>query len=188
MTYKNTQLPIELKEGDIVLYRSEFELLKPMTLLSGAIRYFTQYPYNHCAVVVNNNGELFLNEALIGGITARPLDQYLYRGNKTYIAVIRPKAPVTPIEFSRQANKYVGSKYDVTALVFHHSVYRIPKLLGYKGYGEWQGSTGEKATSKLVCSEYAALVHNVPQFWLMSTREVVESGYFDLIWEEKKLL
>lgn len=187
MKYKHLELP-EIKPGDIVLFRNEFEITHPMTFLSAAVRGFTEYPYNHCGVVVSNNGDLFINEALFGGITARPLEKYLERGDKTYIAILRPKQAVKPIVFSREANKYVGSSYDFTALVFHHSIYRIPKLLGITNYAPWIGSTGDHAVSKLVCSEYCALVHGLPNWWLMSTREVVERGHFDIIYQEKQFI
>jgi hypothetical protein len=189
MIYKNTTLPVELKAGDVIMFRNEFEITHPITILSGAIRHFTDFVYNHVGVVVENNGDLFINEALAGGITARPLEKFLERGNHSYIAVLRPKKGIDdPIAFSRNANVHVGSKYDFTSLVFHHTVYRIPKLLGATEYGKWVGSTGEFAASKLVCSEYVALVYGMPYWWLASTREVYESGVFELIFEEKKFL
>jgi hypothetical protein len=176
-----------LKAGDVIMFRNGFVPEKPVTALSAAIRFFTKFKYNHVGVVVENNGVLFINEALAGGVTARPLYNFLERKNSS-IAVLRPKEAVKPIVFSRNANKYVGIKYDVTSLIFHHTVYRIPKLLGFKFFGPWEGKTGERATSKLVCSEYVGLVHGLDKFWLMSTKEVYESGHFDLIFEEKPLL
>lgn len=187
--YKQDILPCEIKAGDIIIFRNEFAPAIPMTYLSAAIRFFTQCPYNHSALVVENNGVLFLNEALAGGVWSRPLAKFLERGKHTFMGVLRPKQEIlSPITFSINANDLVGIKYDFESLIFHQSVYRIPKLLGLKRFGRWIGSRNENATAKMVCSEYCAWAHGLPEWWLMSTAELIHNENFELIYQEKEFI
>jgi hypothetical protein len=184
--YKGKSLPVKLQAGDIIMYRNELTL-SPSTWLSTAIRKFTDYPYNHTAVITESNGALYINEALGKGIIKRPLIDNLGKNRlereqhgTSYIAILRPRVPVDPVRFSLYADGFLGRKYDIPALLFHHTVHRIT--------GEWRGSTGLNAEGKLVCSEFAQLVHNRPNFWFASTKEVGnDAEYNKLIWEEKPL-
>ena len=180
MIYKGKELPIDLKAGDVLLYRNEFKLGIFSSWLSTAIRAATSFPYNHSAVITENNGRLFINEALGHGIVKRPASRYLERKGRTYMGVLRPKVDIDPTAFTIEADRYLGIKYDVNALIVHHLLYRLG--------AEWKGSTNDKATGKLVCSEYVQLVHHRPEFWLASTAEVARDPFYELIWEEKPFI
>jgi hypothetical protein len=188
ITYKGKEMPFQIQAGDIIIYRTEWEWYSPSTYLSAAIRWFTQCPYNHSALVVENNGVLFINEALAGGVTARPLENHLDRGSNSFFGVLRSKTPVDPIQFSIHANEKVSTKYDFESLIFNQTVYRIPKLLGFKHFGPWIGHTNQFAEGKMVCSEYCAWAHGDPNWWTLSTAELLgDEERYDLLWEEKKL-
>lgn len=172
---------LDIRAGDTILFRSEFIWRKPVTYLSAIIRGVTRFKYNHCGTVVDNDGVLYINEALAGGITQRPLEKHLER-EKSFIMVLRPIEPVDVREFSMLADTLLGYKYDVWALI-HHLVYRLPKT--FLGTGRWIGSTGEHATTKMVCSEYSAWTYGIPDWWTFSAADLARHPAFRTVFREK---
>jgi hypothetical protein len=183
MQYKDMNL--DIVAGDVILFHTDFVWYNPRTYLSLAVRSFTQFPYNHCGVIVENNGELFINEALAGGVMARPLYKHLDRGDA--ICVLRPKRKIDAIPFSQRANDELGIDYNFKGLVLDNVVYRLPMLIWGKP-GPWTGHTAQFATSKMVCSQYVSWAHALPRWWENSSREVYTSGAFDIVYEERSLL
>ena len=44
-----------LKTGDIIAFRTKFNLFKPLTYLSAAIRFFAKVKHNHIGVLIVEN-------------------------------------------------------------------------------------------------------------------------------------
>jgi hypothetical protein len=171
--YKN-QI-IDIRSGDIILFRNEFVWSRPITWLCAAIRLFTGVEYNHGGVVVSSWGVLMLNEFLqYGGIT-RTLNKCLQR-KKVRILVLRPVKEINESVFCRRANTALGNKYDYPSLILHQLLYRLT--------GIWIGRTKEQAEKAMVCTEYAAWCYRLDNWWLYSAKEFLSNQQFKIHYKE----
>jgi hypothetical protein len=171
--YKGNNL--DLQAGDVVMFRNNLMITEPLTFLSLAVRAFTQFEFNHSAVVVNNQGLPFISEAIMSGIVSRPAQLHMER-SKTRIMVIRPKTPVDEFLFTVRANSKLGTKYDFENLFIHQPIFRTT--------GKWIGPTYDHAQKRMVCSEFIAWAHQLPNWWNASTKEIFTSGKFYPIFKE----
>jgi hypothetical protein len=171
--YKNTI--VDIRSGDIILFRNEFVWSRPITWLCAAIRFFTRVQYNHAGVVVSSWGVLMLNEAFGRGIITRQLDRCLQR-KKTRILVLKPIKEVNESLFCRRANTALGNSYDRSSLLLHQFLLRT--------IGVWIGRTGEKAAKAMVCSEYVAWCYKLPDWWLYSAKELLNNQNFKIHYKE----
>jgi hypothetical protein len=171
-SYKGVAL--DLRSGDIVLYRNEWMWNHPITYLSVLVRLFTQCYYNHCASVVINWDKVTLNEALGKGVVARPAENHLVR-SRSKIKIIRPKKIVEE-QYCTKANSALGKPYDFQNLIFAHLLHRL--------VGVWLGKKGDQETTRMVCSEYCAWTHNLNNWWKLSARELEESPFFEVVYIE----
>lgn len=172
--YKEEEL--DLRPGDIILYRNEFILKEPMTYVSAAVRYFTNSYYNHCAIVVETEQGLMINEAIAEGIVSRPLEEHLER-TKSKICVLRSKQPVYDRSLNDRAMSKVGAEYDFMSLIVYQVIYRTT--------GIWIGRKRQSAERVMVCSEYVAWVYSMPEWWLASVKEIQQSDLFEVVYQEK---
>lgn len=175
--------PLDLRAGDVILFHTPLSFA-PMSWLSWAIRKFTQFPYNHSALIVENNGELFINEAIAGGVVARPLEKYLDRDDS--IIILRSKQELDGLGLSKKANQELGISYNFKGLI-DNAIYRLPKLV-FNVQIPWPGHTATFAMSRMVCSQYVAWAHALPEWWTMSSAEVFYSNRFEVIFEQDHLL
>jgi hypothetical protein len=166
---------IDLRSGDVVLFRNEFVWRHPKTWISAAVRFFTKCYYNHCGIIIFDWNMPMINEATGKGVIARPLKEYLER-NKTKIIILRfsPMPPERAI--AMRANAKLGTKYDVGSLVIHQLIYRT--------LGIWIGRTEEQAEKKMVCSEYVAWCFRLNNWWLYSSAEIFNDNRFTKIYQE----
>jgi hypothetical protein len=173
VNYKNRT--IVLMSGDIILFRNNFIWHEPITYLSALVRFFTKCKYNHCGLVVHNWGTPFISEAVNDGVITRPAAEHILR-SKTRIVVLRPKSIVHMPTFCKRANSAVGKKYDFKALLFFQLIFRTT--------GKWIGPTGAKAAEQMVCSEFVAWAHQLDNWWLLSSRELLDHPDFRKIFIE----
>lgn len=172
---------VDIQEGDVVLFRTKLEpLVYPESLLSAGIRLFTQCDYNHCAVVANKDGKLYLIEAKAEGVVSHPVEDVLKRDNDKII-ILRMKNP--PKDVSERAISKIGTPYDYDMLFIYQVIYRTPKLL-FGRYGKWVGPTGDKAAGEEVCSELVAYSYSFPEFWKYSAAELLANQDFGIIFKE----
>jgi hypothetical protein len=139
--------------GDILIVRGN-------SWLSRAIRYFmgiyiksrnikVDFVSNHCATIIDMWGVLMVIEANAAGIEARyTIDDYLLKYKFKVKRVIGKEVPST---YSREAGRYLAipHKYDFLNFIYHI-------VMVYTGH--WIGPKGYKATHRLYCSEYIALL------------------------------
>jgi hypothetical protein len=175
MIYKGQSL--DVKSGDSVLFRNEFIWDEPMTYLSAAVRFFTKCFYNHCAIIIKDWDIPFINESNAKGVITRPMQEHIER-TKTKIIILRPKFAFDEKEFCIRANSLLGTKYGFSDLLFYQLLYRVT--------GIWKGRTEQAAINDgMVCSEYVAWCYNLPNWWLYSSGELLNSGLFDIVYQEK---
>ena len=161
----------DLKTGDILHCRGRKWLAK-------AIMKFTRGRWSHTAVVVECWGQIYIVDAQLNGVNARPYEEWVKEFNYEY-KVSRPKFQIEPKDFSIRAFTKVGStKYDVISLIWHQPLYIIT--------GKWNGKTRDNATGRMYCSEYVGWLYNMPKWWELSPQDLylncLEPGYdFNLI-------
>ena len=96
------------QDGDII-----FQSL-PKNALIVAIEGATNSPYSHCGVVVNRNGEWYVNEA-IGPVKDTSLYRWIRRGRRRKFAVYRLRSDYREYipKFIEELDKYQGRPYDI---------------------------------------------------------------------------
>lgn len=168
MIYKG--VPIDLRSGDIILFRNNFIWYRPMTYLSAAVRFFTRCYYNHAAIVVLNWEQIEINEAVAEGVIGRPASKHLRRPH-TEIKVLRSRNAVVERDICIRANSAKGAGYDFKNLLFEQVVYRT--------FGKWLGGSGTQEEDRMVCSEYVGWCYGLDRWWLLSSKELeVHPGFF----------
>jgi hypothetical protein len=167
---------IELRSGDVVLFRNEFVLTHPKTWLSAAVRFFTKCQYNHCGIIVSSWCTFMINEAKGYGIVTSPANRYLQR-NKTKILILRFSPQPSERAICTRANSKLATKYDRSNLVIHQVILRT--------LGIWIGRTEKAAENKMVCSEYVAWCFELEEWWLYSAAEILKDQRFRIIYQEK---
>ena len=169
-------IELELRTGDIVLSRTPFSWLNPISYLSFLIRKFGQADYNHAALVVSNWNKPFINEVIGIGITSHSFGTRL-KGKD--IRIIRPNNPPTEKEIANRANEKIGiTKYDFIGLIYQAI---------YLTTGKWLGKNYEKAGERMYCFEYVAWVYDTifPHWWKVTPSEVINSKEFRIVLEAK---
>lgn len=171
---------IDIQEGDIILFRTQWEPFKnPVSILSWFVRFFTLCRYNHSAIVVMRNGKLEIAEAK-SEVVSNPIEQVLDR-KRDKILVLRPQN--IPSDCSKRVLSKEGTKYDLIALIWFHFLRSLPYVLFGK-YGKWYGPIGEAAADKTVCSELIAYGLRLPKFWEKSSADFIDYEGIDYHFQE----
>jgi hypothetical protein len=140
-----------IKSGDIILFHN-----KSFSLFSSGIRILTGSYWNHCGMIVEENKEFFIIEAL-GKVEKTPLTKYL-EDRTTDVKIIRLKeeAFATQAEYLLGLNiaiarmyKAIGSKYDVFAILYLGIRYGL-QIIGKLVPKTWNPF---QQRSKFFCSE-----------------------------------
>lgn len=117
--------------------------------------------YNHAFMVIDVWGITHVAEALVKGITVRPLIKSPYVNNgaiKENVKILTPRKKYTEMEkkkVSKIAELYAlnPTRYD-----FMNFWYQARMIISG---GKWRGPTGKKATRRLYCTEAVATWANV---------------------------
>jgi hypothetical protein len=153
------------KTGDLVFFRDKLTW-NPMTWLAKLIQWIAGITHNHVGVVVvEDNGQTYIYEAVKEGIVVRPL--WLRIHNRD-IMIRRPKKESSWVK--HRAKNAVGTKYDFAGLLWFQLLYAI--------FGRWFGYKGDKAGSRFYCYEFAAYVHDYPNWQMVKPKEFINSSDF----------
>lgn len=100
-----------IRHGDVILIHNPFVWYKPMTWLYALIRFFTKSNFNHAAVIVEVEQDLFVVEANAKGVVMIGLERWWKRAKRTCI-VARTAAHqfVSPL-------KYLGIGYQFSLYI-----------------------------------------------------------------------
>jgi len=143
---------LKAKEGDTIAFKYT-NLLGSLVRLFMALgskekskRLKDRAPYNHCGVIINDDGYTWVYESSGGYVRRvklkdRKLDD---------VALFRPKTGLVDMDkFKMMATYYQGSsKYDYKGLIWHQLVFQLT--------GKWIGKTGDIASKRMYCGEYNA--------------------------------
>lgn len=125
----------EPEEGDVV-----FQSLSRASDLIRAIEGVTESKYSHCGVVIQVDGEWYVNEAL-GEVHSTPLKEWIKRGRGSKVDVYRlQKEHREHIpQFIKALEKYQGLSYDIRYRMEDHFIY-CSELV----YKAWKDATGQE--------------------------------------------
>lgn len=171
------ELTKTLKTGDVILTHGT-------SFLARAIRYFTRSEFNHAILVVEIWGDKFLLEAQKEGLVINTIPESLT--NKQF-KILRAKtyADGLPVEKAKELAMFVmpmvgKHRYDFGSLLVAQPIKQI--------FNVWVGRRNAKASKRLYCSEFIALVYNrmfkfFPYWYETTPKDLNESTvYFTEIW------
>lgn len=160
-----------MRAGDVILFKTKFHLLKPMSWLSSLIRLFTKSKYNHVGLFIESWGEMFLIEAIGKGVIVRPCTYMNRPGND--ILILEPNFDYDSKELSKKVTKQLGKSYNYKLLILEQAWYRLT--------GDWWGRTNvnHNQEKSFVCSSLIAWAFCFPEWWKWSAKEFYESNYFN---------
>lgn len=158
--------------GYPIIVRHPFNLLSPSTWISTLIRFFTKSEWNHCAILLKEENELYVVEARSTGIVAATLPNWLdHRKNKVWKLGVPNENIILPVDMVVRIKEKFGKGYDGHSLFIWHPI----RLL----FGKWLG--GKSPKGKLTCSEFVGLcwVEYFPENWYyLTTEDIFSSGKF----------
>ncbi len=100
------------RDGDIIFQKSLSRQCK-------AVQIATNSPYSHCGIIYNNDGELFVFEA-IQPVKITPFDEWIARGEKEHYVVKRLKNAEQILtqdvieRMRKEGNQMMDKNYDIT--------------------------------------------------------------------------
>ena len=152
---------ITLQNGDILHCRSN-------GVLGKAIRLASRGKFNHTAIVIIIDGEIFIAEAQNNGVNLKTFDNWQLKYNYDYVV---SRYLFGSKEWGKAFRKRALSKigvtgYDYVSLFVWQPVLQIT--------GKWLGRKGEKAEKRMYCSEFAPYTHNVIDGFKMSPQAFYE--------------
>lgn len=159
--------------GYPVLVRHNFEWYNPATWISAAIRKFTKSYWNHAAILLEEDGQLFVVEARSSGIVAATMEHWLeHRRNKVFAVGFPKEGTKAPEAIKKRIKSAYGKPYDTEALVLWQPL----RIL----FGKWFGGTSKNG--KLTCSEFVGLcwIEYFPNIWFhLTPADIEKCGLFD---------
>lgn len=144
----------------ILSLHSPFDWRKPKRYLCYLIRFITRSYWNHSAIFLVRNGEQYVIESDIGGVTMIPFKNYQRNG------IIKLSDTTFTVDWER-IEKHIGvAKYDYRNLLLHQT---LKELFGIFITPK-QGRKGEKFT----CSEFVAYVLDLLYPWTYTPKQISE--------------
>ena len=141
---------------DVFLQYTDFYWNKPVTWFSWLIRKFTKSVYNHTSEALWISGRLYMIESISPGITIRDRETWANTKVKKTVKHIRMHdfdSNFNTEEYTLRAMLQLDKKYDVRG---------IPKLFLMIVFGYWKNISEEKSKECLWCSEFTALMKELP--------------------------
>ncbi len=154
-----------IKNGTIILVHNPFNWRDPMTYLGYIIRKISNTYWNHCAIVVDQNGIFYVVEATYPRIkiTAYNVWVGLYE-RKTQLINIDHNLDEAILK--ARIVKHLGVKYDLLSLAVH-----LPLFLFTR---KWWGSKSKRGIDKPYCFELVAWIYDLPNWFNIFPNEFVE--------------
>lgn len=176
----------ELKTGDVVLVRTIFKPLKPLTWPSIFIRTIDETFYNHVKAVTVEDGIPYFIEADFKVIkTPASIEKDVY----SHYIVRRPTFNFNEEIFIENANKHVEkTTYDYFGTFFFQLVYQLTGIAHRKWHqskslfgvntnhstkGVWLRK--KEPNDKVYCSSFYAYLHNMYQPERVSPQDLLNS-------------
>lgn len=171
-----------LKTGQIVFFRDDFDIRRPITWLSTLIRFFTGAYFNHVEIVIVLYGEPFLVGAVRRGVLLRSAAQRL-QGRNIVIKELREGYKGDGrLQITRsRILETVGRKYDFISLFWYQLKYQLFKT--------WKGRKGKSAANRLYCSEAVALVYSdlFPEWYSTDPEDLLNSNFFKFVYKNERV-
>ena len=139
--------------GDVIFFRTKFELLKPMTWLSTIIRPIATIKYNHVENIVYFDGIYYCIGAIKEGYKKRPYHEVI---KCKEILIKRPKVSFDKIAYNLRLRMIEGSKYDKKGLLYDQFILNV--------LNRWKGAkTENEAKKRFYC--YEAFWYSYKEFF-----------------------
>jgi len=109
---------MEFKDWDIVFVRNEKGVSIFNKIFYFLIRFFLKSKYNHCLIVRDFNGRLFICEAIASGfVVSKTLDKFIEEQKKYQRKLLIKRFKVT-IGSRERFNKLLGANYNARYLKY----------------------------------------------------------------------
>ena len=170
---------VEAKTGLILFTNNNFNIKRPLSLVSGVINLFQtgklinkdKLP-THTAQTIVLNGLLCVIDSDTRGII--PIEFERWKHNRAYIYIFDPMILTTrekTAEYEKNLLVNSGVNYDFKAI--------MPQLK-YQLLGKYHGeSNPEKADDNFICSELTAWAYNYPNWWNRSPLNLFKNRFID---------
>jgi len=167
--------------GDTIAfkYRNWFSYLVRFFMALGskkkAKKFKDRAPYNHCGLIIEDDGYTWVYESSGGYIRRVKLKARKLKD----VALYRPKDGLIDSEKLKEtATYYQGSaKYDYKGLIPHQLIFQLT--------GEWKGKTGDEASELQYCGEFNGMGYNrasagklFPKPWLTDPEDIYNHNEF----------
>jgi hypothetical protein len=144
--------------GYVLLVSNPWEPLRPASYLWAGIQWISDTIYNHCAIALVENGELYLVEALGKGVQKFTYAQWASREPKRRIKVIPVTCPAADI------TRWLGTPYDRLGLL---------SCLWRRITRHYWGAPAARADQKIYCYELIARIYYHPTPHIVLPQEVI---------------
>jgi hypothetical protein len=177
-------------EGDILLVHTNGKGIY-RGFVPRAIRAITESYWNHAAILLNVNGELYVFESIEGGpkLTTR-LDDYLVEieEGEREVAVVGEVFDDTQLKNMYNSLPYVmSSKYDWFSLLWfqlwRHIRIKLSRLFGFRKDFKYRGKKHHKALKRVFCSELVAFLRGYKDFWTMVPADIEKKEVLRFIYK-----
>lgn len=156
-----------------IIVRHHFRPLSLGSWISLIIRIVTGSKWNHCGIMLVENGIVYVVEARGSGIVTATFDNWrAHRRHKTWRIGAPKEGTILPADMIYRIKTKFGKGYDTEALFIWHPIRLI--------FGRWLGGMSPKG--KLTCSEFVGLcwAEYFPKNWYhLTTEDIVRSGKFN---------
>jgi|GEM_PF-100567 len=180
---------IIFKEGDIVGHTSSADYL-------GLLRNITESPYTHVGILVEEEGEIKVLEAVGSGVMINEFSSFKYRGEGGKFTVLRVKPEFKDSLFKviEIARSFIGTDYDDKFEPDDGRIYCSELIYkAFKRGSEVKAGEMEKLSDVLGMQTYNPVVAGVikkkyggrpDDIYVISPGSVMRSGYFDVIYTD----
>lgn len=188
---------IELKPGDIILYKGTKALSKSIQFFMERYRkklgLEKRTLFNHAAMVVDLWGQTYVAEANEKGIEVNPFTN-VYGSKLKRIKVLRPKKGYSKAEQELVSKTAIAYSLNPTRYDFFGIWYQIQMIRKQTANAgkEWDGPTGSKAENRLYCTEAVATWANkvrpdtFEKAWSINPLDIDLNKYYETVYDGTK--
>ena len=181
-------VPLDLNyilNGDVVLFHTKFELLKPITWLSALIRLFTNDYYNHAGIIWLGDDNLFyIVESLAKGVEKSPLVQSLFMQDCKILRLKNgnPYSVGYEMKLRVRIKSAIGIKYDYSSLFLFQLIKQFGEAISPE-IDLWLGQKNSKASKRFYCSEFVAWCLRLPKWYELAPDDLDKSPHLQAYYE-----